>query len=205
MFTSNAILLQGVIFAVDYNHRARIICSTSDDRSARLWSVEGENLIDSKIQPKCTLYGHSARIFRCNISDNYVITGGEDGRVNVWNLDGSLAKRIESNQGTSVWTLDSSESENIVVVGSGDCSITAFALKGEPKKVVVGFPGNRVVRKLGFVGEYGDVAAICEGGDLLLYHFDAEKWTDVANHDDLKSYALLEVSSCRDLVGLAGK
>ena len=73
----------GVIFSVNYNQETGQICSTSDDRSARVWRVEmgpaggGEG---ARVELVWTLYGHVARVFRAVLLDKILYTVGEDSR-----------------------------------------------------------------------------------------------------------------------------
>jgi WD40 repeat protein len=75
-----------VIFSVSYDPASQLICSTSDDRSVRLWSVDihlsvGSNHVtqwkEAKITLLHTMYGHTARVWRNIIIDNVVISAGE--------------------------------------------------------------------------------------------------------------------------------
>jgi hypothetical protein len=52
-----------------------VLCTTSDDRSARVWSLawgeEGEGGLArwniARLTPRHVLYGHVARVFRCQL------------------------------------------------------------------------------------------------------------------------------------------
>jgi hypothetical protein len=54
-----------------------ILCTTSDDRSARVWSLAWEEEGESRpglarwstalLTPRHVLYGHVARVFRCQL------------------------------------------------------------------------------------------------------------------------------------------
>ena len=55
------------IFSVEYDEEKEMICTTSDDRSARIWSVnfkQTNNWTTAHICLTFSLYGHSARVFR---------------------------------------------------------------------------------------------------------------------------------------------
>jgi hypothetical protein len=73
---------------VSYDAECQRICSTSDDRSVRLWSVDfelcdGSNRVtqwkEAKITLLHTMYGHTARVWRNIITDNVIISVGEVG------------------------------------------------------------------------------------------------------------------------------
>lgn len=77
-----------MIFSVSYDPECQVICSTSDDRSVRIWSVDlqlckGSNRVtqwkEAKITLLHTMYGHTARVWRNLIIDNVIISVGEVG------------------------------------------------------------------------------------------------------------------------------
>ncbi|GJS10470.1 WD repeat-containing protein 6 isoform X1 [Tanacetum coccineum] len=70
--------------------------SVSDDRSARIWEV-GTGQSDLADGAEVTvshssgpvLFGHSARVWDCCMSDSLIVTVGEDCTCRVWGLDGT--------------------------------------------------------------------------------------------------------------------
>lgn len=78
-------LFQGVIFSVVFDLYSHLICSTSDDRTVRLWKVfDSENSENSNINWQTatvvlmkTMYAHTARVWRAVIRNDIVITIGE--------------------------------------------------------------------------------------------------------------------------------
>ena len=82
---------EGVVFSVDYNESNGLVCSTSDDRSARLWKVNFEegrccSWETASVDTFMVIRGHSARVFRCKLLEDMVIVGGEDSEINVWSV-----------------------------------------------------------------------------------------------------------------------
>ena len=81
---------EGVIFCVDFSEERGLICSASDDRTARIWSV-GFGIVDrwrdAVITPTRQLQASTARVFRCVFTeDGHVVTGGEDSALCVWKI-----------------------------------------------------------------------------------------------------------------------
>jgi WD40 repeat protein len=74
-----------VIFSVVYCPYSRLICSTSDDRTVRLWKVIERNTSENnnvnwqmaEITLMKTMFSHTARVWRAIIKNDIIITIGE--------------------------------------------------------------------------------------------------------------------------------
>ncbi|KAK4883259.1 hypothetical protein RN001_006578 [Aquatica leii] len=200
---------KGVIFAIDYNESTGVICSTSDDRSARLWIPKCKNLTSElKLEKpefllKCTMFCHTARVFRCLVLDDCILTTGEDSLLVVWSLDGDIIRKIETHQGASVWSLAYNRRKNVVMTGGGDCGITLFPLQQNIVQEEVAVTNSELLKKTGILSN-GNIVCTSEKGALLLYDIKKRHWFEIQKHEDLASYSLLEVSKCRNLLALAG-
>ena len=97
----------GVILGLAHCPSTSTIASTSDDRSAIIWSVKFTNtgkgslpsLEDWRlacVEAKHRVYGHVARVHRALLTHSLLYTAGEDGRVAVWNTD--TAQLIDCHQ-----------------------------------------------------------------------------------------------------------
>ena len=117
---------QGVIFSVNFNEELNILCSTSDDRSARLWTIHkgATGWSDSEILPSHILSGvHQSRIFRSLfLNDKVIVTGGEDSTVAFWSTEtGESLGKYKANNG-QIWSLAKSH-KNVVISGSGNGTV----------------------------------------------------------------------------------
>lgn len=149
----------------------------------------------------CTVNGHTSRIFRCQILSNSFATAGEDSLVNIWNYNGELVKKIVANTGDSVWALDYDENSEVLLIGNGNGSIIAAKVKSCTN--VQTFDLEKV-RRLAIVGDDDDLVLITEAGCLFCFSKQKNRLEMITSHNELKSYTLLEVSHCRQLVALAG-
>ncbi len=98
---------EGVIFSVQYCPTLSLICSTSDDRTARLWQVRLDGAGDwacADITASHVLRGHSARVFRSCFLGGSVVTGGEDSKICVWSAESGLLTE-ERAAYAPVWSL----------------------------------------------------------------------------------------------------
>lgn len=151
----------------------------------------------------CTVNGHTSRIFRCKILNNCLFaTGGEDSLVNIWNFQGNLVKTITANKGDSVWSLDYDENDGILVIGSGDGCVTAFALNNELNARSFDFVGKEKFKRLVILNS-GNLISLSEEGSLYYFFTSDHKLKLITNHPTLQSYGLLEVSHCRKSFALA--
>ncbi|CAH1183436.1 unnamed protein product [Phaedon cochleariae] len=199
---------KGVIFSLHYDEKSGYICSSSDDRSAVLWNIPHKTLSlevqqdTINILPKCQVYGHLSRIFRCQVLTECFITAGEDSILNVWSLDGKLVKKIETHQGGPIWCLDCDELGNIIT-GGGDGGVTSFSLNFDVSDEKLALP-NSEKPKLVVALSTHNVVVISDSGDLYLYSQKSSCWFKIAEHEDLGSYVVLDVSKCKNMIALAG-
>lgn len=191
-----------------------LIASTSDDRTCKIWQIQTKNLSQSfqQQQPiditlKSSVSGHTSRIFRCRFADNRLLTAGEDSTVNIWTLDANSAKlerRIDALQGGAIWALDCSKENNALIVGGANSEVVKFSLKLETERVEFIVADECVPKKVAFVAS-GNLVVVTENGRFYYFVVEDGKWVLVKEHEELRSYALLEVTSCKKLVALAGK
>ncbi|KRT78266.1 WD40 domain-containing protein [Oryctes borbonicus] len=199
---------KGVIFSIDYNPTLNIICSASDDRTAKVWAIKSETLAKEiaenpiSINLKYTLIGHTARVFKCKIFSDSIITAGEDGIINIWDKYGELIKKSDVHQGGPVWSLDCCEDTNTIVSGGGDCGVFKFKLRTNVLKSSLETELDNPKKVLIFSSD--NVAYLTDDGLFLMYKRKAQQFAGFAIHEDLKSYGLLEKSPCGCRIALAG-
>ena len=121
---------EGVIFSVEFEPSLQLICSTSDDRSARLYSIPSERLLHDKEKEIHLMHvfkgEHSSRIFRSLFLPltSLLVLAGEDGMASFWNFSQNEAKcikKFKANDGSPLWSL--SASSKYVYFGGGNGGI----------------------------------------------------------------------------------
>ncbi|GLV31909.1 uncharacterized protein CBL_07669 [Carabus blaptoides fortunei] len=201
----------GAIFSIVYDKLSNTIATTSDDRTVRLWTV-GKDLFQhetsednsfSTITLAHTMYGHIARVFRCKIIKNYIVTAGEDSFVHIWNFAGQLVRTFNTHQGGCVWAIDYCNIADLIVTGGGDTGLSVYPLNLDNKLTLLPTVENETPRTLKLTAS-NNIVLVTDAGLLKYYKNDEKSWSEICLHEDLKSYAILEMSACRSLFALAG-
>ncbi|CAL4920368.1 unnamed protein product [Urochloa decumbens] len=129
---------EGSIFRIAWSSDGSKFMSVSDDRSARMWmlSFKPESFANQpaskdnvEIIPKLTLFGHSARIWDCYVSDSIVITAGEDCTCCVWGMDGKLIKMFKEHIGRGIWRCLFDPSSLLLATAGFDSAIKVHNLR----------------------------------------------------------------------------
>eukprot|EP00029_Vermamoeba_vermiformis_P011031 TRINITY_DN5961_c0_g1_i1.p1 TRINITY_DN5961_c0_g1~~TRINITY_DN5961_c0_g1_i1.p1 ORF type:complete len:1093 (+),score=253.56 TRINITY_DN5961_c0_g1_i1:267-3281(+) len=110
---------EGAIFRIQWSTDGQRMCTTSDDRTARVW----HNVIAARgeIAPFKSFYGHKARVWSCLFAGPYLITAAEDSTCLIWNIEkGEKLQSIEGHRSKSVWAIAIDPSLRILATGGGD-------------------------------------------------------------------------------------
>ncbi|KAM0015733.1 putative transcription factor WD40-like family [Helianthus debilis subsp. tardiflorus] len=126
---------KGSIFRITWSLDGSKLVSVSDDRSARIWEVHDAKK-DSKDSAEVTvssssgpvLFGHSARVWDCCMSDSLIVTVGEDCTCRVWGLDGTQLRIIKEHIGRGVWRCVYDPSSSLLVTAGFDSAIKVHLL-----------------------------------------------------------------------------
>ncbi|GAV01717.1 hypothetical protein RvY_12379-3 [Ramazzottius varieornatus] len=109
----------GVIFDIKFDGSQQLLCSTSDDRSCRIYrvvfpssassqSIGRQKWAGASFQLLQAVFGHEARVWRVLILANLrLLTIGEDLRLCLWNAaDGGLIKQWSGqHSGLNIWSV----------------------------------------------------------------------------------------------------
>ncbi|WVZ55141.1 hypothetical protein U9M48_005841 [Paspalum notatum var. saurae] len=221
---------EGSIFRIAWSSDGSKFMSVSDDRSARVWTLSSKpqsfvnqtaSQDDFEIIPKLTLFGHSARIWDCYISDSIIITAGEDCTCCIWGIDGKLIKMFKEHivsskekiirhttliySGRGIWRCSFDPSSQLLVTAGFDSAIKVHHLCNptfhgivEDKKVSDDLNyGSEifVVSSPSVSGQYGPLDSKSEYVRCL--HFAKENVLYVATNNGYLHHA--ELSNLKDV------
>ncbi|KAI3787476.1 hypothetical protein L1987_41973 [Smallanthus sonchifolius] len=132
---SGTIFNETAIFRITWCLDGSKLVSVSDDRSARIWEVlnaknDSNNAAEVTISPSSgpVLFGHSARVWDCCMSDSLIITVGEDCTCRVWGLDGTQLRIIKEHIGRGVWRCLYDPVSSLLVTAGFDSAIKVHQL-----------------------------------------------------------------------------
>ncbi|CAI9300357.1 unnamed protein product [Lactuca saligna] len=121
---------EGSIFRITWSLDGSKLVSVSDDRSARIWEVhtgkrDSDDDTEVTVSPSTgpVLFGHTARVWDCCMSDSLIITVGEDCTCRVWGLDGTQLRIIKEHIGRGVWRCLYDPSSSLLVTAGFDSAI----------------------------------------------------------------------------------
>ncbi len=190
---------EGVIFSISYDPGLALICSTSDDRTARLWNVEfkkGGCWEEAEINAFKVLRCSAARVFRsCFLDSSYLAVGGEDSTLCVYRVgdwDEPVMNK-KAHGGSPVWSL--AASGRCVYSGGGDCAIRRWPVDSEAatvkRAICLDDPNDhpKVVRcfKENFL-------CLTDSGRVLYVNDDQSEFRVLYKDDKLQNYGLMEVT-----------
>lgn len=115
----------GGVLSVDVSQDGRLIATASNDRTVKLWAMDGRLLHTLQ---------HQDTVHRVAFSPDAktLVAGSLDGLVKVWNTDGQLLHEIVAHQ-QPVWGVAISADGTLMGSASGDRTIKLWSLNtGEP-------------------------------------------------------------------------
>ncbi|KKD39881.1 AAA-like domain-containing protein [Limnoraphis robusta] len=162
------------IWDLSWSSDGQILASSSDDKTAKLWNVDGDLIT--------TLIGHKARVYRVKFSpDNQtVITLSEDGTAKLWKTDGTLVKTLNGHN-NSAWGLDISPDGEIIATASLDDTVKLWKLDGT---LLQTFKGEcRGIASVNFSPDGQTLAMGCGDGSVKVLKIDGTEIVKLKIHE----------------------
>ncbi|XP_019886764.2 WD repeat-containing protein 6 [Ooceraea biroi] len=207
---------KGVIFSVVYCPYSRLVCSTSDDRTVRLWKVterdtsEGSdvNWQMAEITLMKTMFSHTARVWRAVIKNDVIVTIGEDSLMCTWSLTGELLNKVHAHRGAPIWSIDITENGEKIFTGGADGSVCAWptmCCRNNPKIISLSSNDKCNVPKYISYLSSGTILIFNDTGTLLCYDKEATVPKASLHLEKYCAYCIMQVSPCRSFVALASR
>eukprot|EP00268_Persea_americana_P040412 TRINITY_DN4014_c1_g1_i13.p1 TRINITY_DN4014_c1_g1~~TRINITY_DN4014_c1_g1_i13.p1 ORF type:complete len:1209 (+),score=238.90 TRINITY_DN4014_c1_g1_i13:677-4303(+) len=126
---------EGSIFRIAWSPDGSKLTSVSDDRSARVWTINAQRkesgdleALEANVSVGLILFGHNARVWDCYISDSVIITAGEDCTCRVWGLDGNQLLMVKEHIGRGIWRCLFDPSSSLLITAGFDSAIKIHPL-----------------------------------------------------------------------------
>ncbi|CAM8965527.1 unnamed protein product [Rhodiola kirilowii] len=121
---------EGSIFRLTWSLDGSKLVSVSDDRCARIWHFpDGKKSFLNGVQVHNTvLYGHTARVWDCCLSESLIVTAGEDCTCRVWDLNGVQLKMIKEHIGRGIWRCLYEPTSSLLITAGFDSSLKIHQL-----------------------------------------------------------------------------
>ncbi|KAK3848644.1 MAG: WD40-repeat-containing domain protein [Linnemannia gamsii] len=215
---------EGILFGIRWNDDGKAVCTVSDDRSIRIW-----NITDPTNITHTTHFGHTARVWDCQIVGPYLISISEDASCRVWR-NPLLANAAdiddtsdclacwEGHEGKSAWGVAVSD-HGVVATGGGDGgihlwrldSIVAGTTDAEQNTKDIDLPAittyfpdateneKEFVRDFVITSQSQSVYST-NTGYILVRNDETETWNTLFHSPLLKNYSSLEASASGRIV-----
>ncbi|KAI9492531.1 WD40-repeat-containing domain protein [Zychaea mexicana] len=207
---------EGVIFGVRFNPDGSMLTSVSDDRTIRIWPLQGE-----RTNP-LIIFGHTARVWDCQFVDQHLISISEDATCRVWkntlvsknegDEDGDCLACWEGHIGKNVWSCAVSPEHKIVATGGQDSGIRLWSfvsiknnnIESEDDLTLVELPAAapskpETFRNFCLTG-LDTIVACSNEGRILRGDQKGAEWTILHSDPSYVKYAMMSPSPCGRLV-----
>ncbi|KAF9930402.1 WD repeat-containing protein 6 [Linnemannia zychae] len=215
---------EGILFGIRWSDDGKAVCTVSDDRSIRIWNISNPSKITHT-----THFGHTARVWDCQIIGPYLISISEDASCRVWRnplltnaADTDDASDClaywEGHEGKSAWSVAVSD-HGVVATGGGDGgihlwrldSITAGTADTEQNTNDIDLPAittyfpdaadneKEFVRDFVIISQTHSVYST-NTGYILIRNDEQETWNTLFQSPLLRNYSSLESSTCGRVV-----
>lgn len=164
----------GNVYDVDFAPDRTQVVSASADGTLRLWDVPAELSLEDSIEGVAyqEMQHHEGGVRSVAFAPNgdYIISGGTDGSLALWDGDGQFLSELERYPGNAATVAFSVDGSQIVVAGTGTFEARVYAIPSGERLATFGEHTNSVLASA-FLGN-GLIAT--GGADNTIYAWKAE-------------------------------
>ncbi len=115
---------QGYVYSVSFSPNGKTIATASDDKTARLWTLNGQLLQEFK--------GHQGYVYSVSFSPDgkTIATASDDKTARLWTLNGQLLQEFKGHQGY-VYSVSFSPDGKTIATASDDNTARLWTLNGQ--------------------------------------------------------------------------
>ncbi|MEH2164943.1 MAG: hypothetical protein V7K38_28785 [Nostoc sp.] len=126
---------QGSVLSVSFSPDGKTIATASDEKTARLWNLQGQLLQEFK--------GHQGSVWGVSFSPDgkTIATASDDKTARLWNLQGQLLQEFKGHQG-SVLSVSFSPDGKTIATASDDNTARLWNLQGQLLQEFKGHQGS---------------------------------------------------------------
>ncbi|WP_026734397.1 eIF2A-related protein [Fischerella sp. PCC 9605] len=156
----------GKTISVSFSPDGKTIATASDDRTARLWNLNGKLITEFK--------GHQNSVNSVSFSPdgNTIATASLDGTARLWNLNGKLITEFKGHQ-SSVNSVSFSPDGNTIATASSDGTARLWNLNGQQFKKFKGHQSS--VNSVSFSPDGKTIATASLDGTARLWNLNEQQ------------------------------
>ena len=156
----------GMVISLTFSPDGQKIASVSEDKTIKLWSLEGKLLH--------TLTGHTDAVYYIRFSPDgqTIASGSSDGTVKLWNLQGQLLKTFTINDIDEVESFSSSQDWQTIAFGYSNGTIKLWNLQGQLLHTLTGH--TDAVDSLRFSPDGQTIASGSSDGTVKLWNLQGQ-------------------------------
>jgi len=153
----------GWVRNVNFSRDSKIIATSSDDKTIKLWSFDGKLLK--------TLQGHNDTVTAVSFSPDgeTIVSASYDKTINIWSLDGTLIKTIDAHN-YPIWDVSFSPDGKTIASASADETIKLWNLNGTLIQTIQAH--ETTVTSVSFSPDEKTIASASHDGTVRLWSLD---------------------------------
>ncbi|MBD2775387.1 eIF2A-related protein [Iningainema tapete] len=162
------------IISVSFSPDGKTIATASKDKTAKLWSLDGQQLQ--------TLHGHTEQVLSVNFSPNgkTIATASGDKTFKIWNLNGKLIRTFTAHNG-EIYNIIFSPDGRLLVTASADQTVKLWNQEGQLLKTLKGHTAD--VLSVSFSPDGKTIATASQDGTAKLWNLKGQLLKILRGHD----------------------